>query len=96
MKEYYQYPVIALEIALGWYMINDMLKPAWTEVPVKVGPRSKDRVVILEGLQEGDRVLLRDPTVPLQDMGDPSLETRAKSPVRKTPTRQPQTMPPMR
>ena len=36
---------------------------------VVVGPKSSDRIVILEGLEVDDRVCLRDPTVPLEEIG---------------------------
>ena len=36
---------------------------------VKVGPKNSDFVVVEEGLSEGERVTLRDPTLPLEDVG---------------------------
>lgn len=39
---------------------------------VLLGQKSSDRVVVLEGLKENDRVALRDPTVPLNEIGGES------------------------
>lgn len=36
---------------------------------VVLGQRSADRVVVLQGLEEGERVCLRDPTLPLEEVG---------------------------
>jgi len=36
---------------------------------VVLGQRSSDRVVVTDGLKEGDRVALRDPTIPLNEIG---------------------------
>lgn len=38
-------------------------------VPVQVGPKNADFVVIESGLQPGVRICLRDPTQPLEDIG---------------------------
>jgi len=39
------------------------------EHEVVLGPRNSDFVVIEEGLDEGDRIALRDPNLPLEDVG---------------------------
>jgi len=36
---------------------------------VKVGAKNNDRIIIVEGLEEGESVCLRDPTVPLEEIG---------------------------
>jgi len=46
---------------------------------VKVGPKNSDFVVIEDGLQEGERVTLRDPTLPLEEVGgQPPVQTKKK------------------
>lgn len=54
---------------------------------VKVGAKSNDFIVIEEGLEEGDRVCLRDPTIPLDEIGTES-ESAMANPVKK-PRRNP-------
>jgi RND family efflux transporter MFP subunit len=39
---------------------------------VTVGAKSSDMIVVEEGLNEGDRVCLRDPTIPLDEVGGES------------------------
>ncbi len=36
---------------------------------VKVGKKNNDYIIIEEGLSEGDQVALRDPTLPLEELG---------------------------
>jgi multidrug efflux pump subunit AcrA (membrane-fusion protein) len=36
---------------------------------VSVGAKNNDRIIVVEGLEEGERVCLRDPTVPLEEIG---------------------------
>ncbi len=50
---------------------------------VEVGRRNRDRIVIRSGVAEGEEVCLRDPTLPLEEIGDtpPPAESRpAQSP----------------
>ncbi len=55
-------------------------------VPISLGQRSSDRVVVIDGLKEGDYVALRDPTIPLDDIGGES-DTPAKKPSGKKSNR---------
>ena len=50
---------------------------------VKVGAKSSNYIVIEEGLKEGDRVCLRDPTIPLEEIGTEG-ESVAPTPKAKT------------
>ena len=43
---------------------------------VEVGPKSSDRIVISQGLEPGESVCLRDPTIPLEEIGS-EAETAA-------------------
>lgn len=53
---------------------------------VAVGPKSSDRIVIQEGLGQGERVCLRDPTIPLDEIGgEPETTSAAVQP--KPPAR---------
>ncbi len=62
----------------------------WSEREVKVGRRGQDRIVILEGLDEGEMVCLRDPTIPLDEIGTESeaaasrQQTRPQAPARES------------
>ena len=51
---------------------------------VVVGEKSSNYIVIKEGLEEGDRVCLRDPTVPLEEIG---TESEAVTSTRNKPKR---------
>ena len=53
---------------------------------VTIGVQSSDRIVILAGLEEGEKVCLRDPTVPLEEVGGES-ETVTTKPTKKVNTR---------
>jgi len=53
---------------------------------VKVGPKSSDRIVVEEGLGAGERVCLRDPTIPLEEIGGESESSTPQS-QSKPPTR---------
>lgn len=44
---------------------------------VKVGRKNSDYIVIEEGLEEGERICLRDPTKPVQHLGGEEGETEA-------------------
>ena len=37
--------------------------------PVKVGKKNSDYAIVEDGLKEGERVALRDPTIPLEEIG---------------------------
>jgi RND family efflux transporter MFP subunit len=50
---------------------------------VKVGAKSSDFIVIEEGLKEGERVCLRDPTIPLDEIGTES-ESAVRKPKKKS------------
>lgn len=43
---------------------------SWERRTVEVGQRNRDRVIVLAGLEEGEAVCLRDPTLPLEEIGD--------------------------
>lgn len=46
---------------------------------VEVGPKNSDFVVVKEGLSQGEVVTLRDPTLPLEDLGgEPPAQTQKK------------------
>jgi RND family efflux transporter MFP subunit len=47
-------------------------------VPVEVGPKNSDFIVITSGLKPGQKVSLRDPTLPLEQIG-----TEAPKPIKK-------------
>lgn len=55
-----------------------------TAIAVTLGARSDDRVRIVEGVEEGDVVALRDPTVPLPEVGEelPGSENGPEAPAR--------------
>ncbi len=55
---------------------------------VAVGTQSSDRVVVEEGLQEGELVCLRDPTVPLQELGGESQAVVQQSQITRTTTQE--------
>ena len=55
--------------------------------PVKVGAKSSDFIVIEDGLEEGDLVCLRDPTVPLDEIGTESQSVVAKPKKKPKPSR---------
>ena len=54
---------------------------------VVVGPKSSDRIVIEEGLEAGEHVCLRDPTVPLEEIGGESEPTVPTSQPKPTSSR---------
>jgi len=54
------------------------------EREVKVGRRSNDRIEILEGLKVTERVCLRDPTIPLEELGG---EKEGSAPPKKPKSR---------
>lgn len=47
--------------------------------PVKVGPKNSDYIIIEDGITAGDEVALRDPTLPLEDLGVGGKEDKGKS-----------------
>jgi multidrug efflux pump subunit AcrA (membrane-fusion protein) len=49
---------------------------------VKIGQKSSDMIVVLEGLEEGDEVCLRDPTIPLDEIGTEGESTTKPKPKR--------------
>lgn len=53
--------------------------------PVKVGPKNSDYIVVEEGLQEGDKVTLWDPTRPLEEIGkEPPVMQEKKKPKKES------------
>ena len=56
---------------------------------VKVGEKSSDMIVILEGLEDGENICLRDPTIPLDEIGIESeaAQTTAPKPNRSSGNR---------
>ncbi len=66
------------------------VKPRMQEV--KVGTKSSDKIVILEGLEEGDEVCLRDPTVPLEEVGGEGESVTPQTAKPKPKTRQNQSV----
>ncbi len=50
---------------------------------VKVGKKSSDMIVVLEGLKEGEEVCLRDPTIPLEEIGGESTQQKTESKSKK-------------
>ncbi len=53
-------------------------------VEVKVGPKNQTSVVIESGLEPGQRICLRDPTLPLEEIGTEELKPIDKKPKRKS------------
>ncbi|UCF04066.1 MAG: efflux RND transporter periplasmic adaptor subunit [bacterium] len=53
---------------------------------VEVGAKNNDRIVVVEGLEEGEHVCLRDPTVPLEEIGG-EVEATASQPKSKSKSR---------
>ncbi len=51
---------------------------SWRRQVVTVGKRNRDRVIVLEGLEEGEEVCLRDPTLPLEEIGDVPAATESE------------------
>ncbi len=47
--------------------------------PVRVGPKNSDYIIIEDGITAGDEVALRDPTLPLEDLGVGGKEDKGKS-----------------
>ena len=55
---------------------------------VKVGPKNSNYIIIKEGLKEGENVCLRDPTIPLEEIGGETQSvTTPKTTTKKTTTR---------
>ena len=48
------------------------------EREVVTGIKSSDYVVIKEGLEQGEKVCLRDPTIPLEEIGGEAISTESK------------------
>ncbi len=55
---------------------------------VKVGTQGSDRVVVEEGLHEAELVCLRDPTIPLQELGGESQPIVQQTQVTRTATQE--------
>lgn len=51
----------------------------WERRPVRLGSKNSDYVIIEDGVQPGEEVALRDPTVKLEDLGKETGETAEKS-----------------
>ncbi len=49
---------------------------------VQVGRRSNDRIEILAGLEEGEEICLRDPTIPLEELGGEGQGTLPTKPTK--------------
>ena len=47
--------------------------------PVKVGPKNSDYIIIEDGIAAGEEVALRDPTLPLEDLGVGGKEDKGNS-----------------
>ncbi len=59
------------------------LAGSYRPVEVEVGPKNDTAIVIQSGLQPGQRVCLRDPTLPLEEIGTEELKPIDKKPKRK-------------
>ena len=53
---------------------------------VAIGEKSSDRIVILAGVEEGEQVCLRDPTIPLDQIGGESESVAPTKPKKSTTT----------
>jgi HlyD family secretion protein len=53
-------------------------RTAFQRRPVKVGVKNSDYIIIEAGLKKGEEVALRDPTLPIQDVGGQASPTREK------------------
>ncbi|MFO7890721.1 MAG: efflux RND transporter periplasmic adaptor subunit [bacterium] len=54
------------------------------EREVSTGIKSSDYVVITEGLKEGEKVCLRDPTIPLREIGSEAISTETDKKPKKS------------
>ncbi|MFC1726478.1 efflux RND transporter periplasmic adaptor subunit [candidate division KSB1 bacterium] len=63
-----------------------VLDPAPKEREVVVGEKNSDFIVILEGLEPGEKVTLRDPTLPLEELGGSVKEKPAGRQNRRSTT----------
>ena len=54
---------------------------------VAIGEKSSDRIVILAGVEEGEQVCLRDPTIPLDQIGGESESVAPTKPKKSTTQR---------
>ncbi len=59
------------------------LAGSYRPVEVEVGPKNDTAIVIKSGLEPGQRVCLRDPTLPLEEIGTEELKPIDKKPKRK-------------
>ncbi|HHS13167.1 MAG TPA: efflux RND transporter periplasmic adaptor subunit [bacterium] len=62
-------PIQAVFQREGATVVYVMGRNGYRMQEVIVGAKSSDTIVIREGLEEGDRVCLRDPTIPLETIG---------------------------